>query len=215
MALTSAAQGGKDFLLKMGNAFSGAVTFQNTGDTVTKTAHGLMNGQIVKFSSVVTTTTIVANTTYYVVNVTSNTFQVALTSGGSAVAVDADGTGVAVEVFQTIGGPRSTTFSPKAAEIDITNQESSQWTELLDAAGIKSVGISGDGVFKDDITFKIARSVHLNQTLRNWQVIDNTAGDYWSGVFKLTSLEQTGGHDNEQTYSLSLSSSGPIVYTEV
>jgi TP901-1 family phage major tail protein len=215
MALTSAAQGGKDFLLKIGNNFSGAVTFQGTGETVTKNNHGLVNGDRVKFSTVTTTTTVNTTTTYFVVTSTTNTFQLSLTAGGSAVLIDVDGTGVAEEVFSTLGGLRSTTFSASSGEIDITNQESAQWTELLDAAGISAVSLSGDGVFKDEFTFKRARAAFLARQLRTFRIFTNTASDYWSGTFRIGSLEQTGGHDNEQTYSISLSSSGPVTYTEV
>jgi len=215
MAQTQTAQGGKDFLLKVGNGLSGAVTFQNTGDTVTKTAHGLMAGDIVRFSAVTGPTAPVVNTNYYVVNPTANTFQLATTEGGSAIAIDVDGTGTAVEYFRTIAGLRSTSFSFEGEAIDITNQDSSQWKEILDQAGIRGVSLSGEGVFKDEFTFKKARTLALGQNLKNWQVCVNTSGDYWSGCFKITSMEQSGEYNAESTYSLSLESSGAISYTEV
>lgn len=70
-----------------------AVTFQDTGDTVTLNAHGLVNGNIVSFPSITTTTGITINTPYYVVGSTTNTFQVSLTLGGSAISLTTDGTG--------------------------------------------------------------------------------------------------------------------------
>jgi len=70
-----------------------AVSFQDSGDTVTLNAHGLVDGKIVSFPSVVTTTGIAINTPYFVVNSTTNTFQVSLTLGGSAIALTANGTG--------------------------------------------------------------------------------------------------------------------------
>ena len=53
--------------------------------TIGYSNHGLPNGTIVSFSSLGTTTGITANTPYYVVNTTTNTFQVSLTNGGSAI----------------------------------------------------------------------------------------------------------------------------------
>lgn len=215
MSQTTNAQGGKDFLLKMGYGFTGAVTFQNSGDTVTQDDHGLENGDIVRFSDVVTTTTVLENTNYYVIGSAANTFQISLTRGGTAVSIDVDGSGTAEEAFETIAGLRSTTFTFNAEEIDITNQDSAQWKEVLSGAGIKSVTISGSGIFKDDYTFAKARSVALAQTLKNWRVCTNTAGDYWQGCFKITSMEQAGDYNNEASYSISLAGSGAFSYTEV
>ena len=70
-----------------------AVTFQDAGDTVTKTAHGLNNGEIITFPTIVTTTGITVDTNYYVVGKTDNTFQVSDTLGGVAKALTTNGTG--------------------------------------------------------------------------------------------------------------------------
>jgi hypothetical protein len=70
-----------------------AVTFQDSGDTVTLNSHGLVDGKIVSFPSITTTTGIVINKPYYVVGATANTFQVSLTLGGSAIVLTTDGTG--------------------------------------------------------------------------------------------------------------------------
>lgn len=64
------------------------------GNTFTKNAHGLSNGQKVQFSTDDTLPNgIFANTDYFVVTATTNTFQVSLTSGGSAVDFTSPGTG--------------------------------------------------------------------------------------------------------------------------
>ncbi len=70
-----------------------AVTFQDTGDTVTLTAHGLSNGMIVSFATIVTTTGISVYTRYYVVGAATDTFQLSLTNGGAAIALTTDGSG--------------------------------------------------------------------------------------------------------------------------
>lgn len=70
-----------------------AVTFTDAGDLVNLTAHGLSNGMTVSFSSITSTTGIVINTIYYVVNASANSFQVSATSGGSALALTTDGSG--------------------------------------------------------------------------------------------------------------------------
>lgn len=209
------AYGGKDFILKMGNGVSGAVTFQDSGDTVTKNGHGLLNGDVVQFSAITSTTGISINTDYFVVGSTTNTFQVALTEGGAAIALSTDGSGTLVEGFRMLGGLRATSLSLNAEAIDVTHQGSSQWKTLLDGAGIKSVSISGSGVFEQDASLTRIRTDILAQTLRNFRIIEHSSGDYFAGSFKMTSLERAGDYNNEQSWSLSLESSGEISYTSV
>lgn len=79
--------------LKLLSDASKSVTFQDSGDTVTLTTHGLSNGDTVSFSSITSTTGISANTTYYVVNAATDTFKLATSSGGSAIALTNDGSG--------------------------------------------------------------------------------------------------------------------------
>lgn len=75
------------------NPTTQAVTFQDTGDTVTLNSHGLSNGTPVSFTSITSTTEITANTVYYVIGATTNTFQLASTVGGSALALTTNGSG--------------------------------------------------------------------------------------------------------------------------
>lgn len=125
------------------------------------------------------------------------------------------GDGGGSEVFTMIGGLRATSLSINAEAIDVTHQGSSQWKTLLNGAGIKSFSISGSGVFEQDATLAQIRVDILAQTLRNFQVVEHSSGDYFQGAFKITSLERAGDYNNEQSWSISLESSGAITYTAV
>jgi hypothetical protein len=70
-----------------------SVTFQDSGDTVTLTAHGIPNGKRVSFSAITSTTGITTYVMYFVVNATTDTFQLSLTQGGSAIALTTNGSG--------------------------------------------------------------------------------------------------------------------------
>jgi hypothetical protein len=70
-----------------------AVTTTDATDTVNLNAHGLSDGTEVAFSSIVSTTGIAIGTIYYVVNATTNTFQLAATSGGPVLPLFTNGTG--------------------------------------------------------------------------------------------------------------------------
>ncbi len=75
-----------------------ANTFTDAGDLVTASAHGLSNGWMISFATVVTTTGVSTATRYYVIGATTNTFQIATTVGGSAVVLSTDGSGTWVAV---------------------------------------------------------------------------------------------------------------------
>lgn len=62
------------------------VTFTVTTNIVNRSNHGYTNGQLVNFYNITSTTGINEQAQYYVINATTNTFQISLTSGGSAVA---------------------------------------------------------------------------------------------------------------------------------
>ena len=80
----------------------GPVTFQDSGDTVTRTAHGYTNGMQISFATIVTTTGITALQKYYVISATANTFQLSSTQGGTALALTTDGSGTILQFKQAI-----------------------------------------------------------------------------------------------------------------
>jgi surface protein len=69
------------------------VTFTDAGDLINLTSHGLSNGDEMSFSGVGSTTGLITNKIYYVVNAAANTFQVSLTQGGAAVTFTGGGPG--------------------------------------------------------------------------------------------------------------------------
>jgi len=77
------------YLSKLQVAFTASTT-----DIITATAHGLVNEDLLRFT---TTTTLPAGlsltTNYYVRDVTTNTFKVSLTKGGPVVDITGTGTG--------------------------------------------------------------------------------------------------------------------------
>jgi surface protein len=76
-----------DFVTGTGTGITTGVTTATdvTANTFTLTNHGLTNGKRVSFTNLSGTTGISNWTIYFVVSATANTFQVALTDGGSAI----------------------------------------------------------------------------------------------------------------------------------
>lgn len=84
----------RGFVPVNGGATRGVAAVANSGDVFTSYAHGLVNGNRVLLRAVVGSslpTGLSATTLYYVVGITTDTFQVSTTLGGSAVAISADG----------------------------------------------------------------------------------------------------------------------------
>ena len=67
--------------------------FTDSGDLVTAAGHGLIDGDIVSLKTITGTTGIGIKIIYYVVNATTDTFQLSLTQGGSVIDLVTDGTG--------------------------------------------------------------------------------------------------------------------------
>lgn len=70
------------------------VSFQNSTDTFTLNNHTLSNGTIVKFSSLTAGSGISTGTDYFIVNSTTNTFQLSSSFNGAVLPITSDGTGV-------------------------------------------------------------------------------------------------------------------------
>jgi surface protein len=133
---------------------NGPVTFQDTGDAVTRTAHGYSNGMAISFSAITTTTGIIAGQIYYVVNATANTFQLSATVGGAALALTGNGSGLILPYKQAI-----VTVTPQAGQ-DLTalnlnikhNQAGLQaytsgWLDVLvSSTKLSSLAISGSTI---------------------------------------------------------------------
>lgn len=111
------------------------------------------------------------------------------------IKVDVDGSGT----FETLAGLRATRISFNAEAVDVTSLESDGgWRELLAGAGVRSVAISGAGVFKDASTDERARQIFF---------------DSQTPAFQVTGLEYAGSHNGEATYELSLASAGVVAFT--
>lgn len=117
--------------------------------------------------------------------------------------------------FTTLAGLRATRVSFNAETIDITSLESQGgWRELLSGAGVRSVSISGSGVFRDADTDERARQLFFDGEAPKFQVVIPDFGVV-EGPFQVTSIEYGGSHNGEATYELSLASAGSLSFTAI
>lgn len=117
--------------------------------------------------------------------------------------------------FTTLAGLRATRVSFNAETIDVTSLESQGgWRELLSGAGVRSVSISGSGVFRDADTDERARQLFFDGEAPRFQVVIPDFGIV-EGPFQVTSIEYGGSHNGEATYELSLASAGSLTFTAI
>ncbi len=117
--------------------------------------------------------------------------------------------------FTTLAGLRATRVSFNAETINVTSLESQGgWRELLAGAGVRSVSISGSGVFRDADTDERARQLFFDGEAPDFQVVIPDFGIV-EGPFQVTAIEYGGSHNGEATYELSLASAGNLTFTAI
>jgi len=112
----------------------------------------------------------------------------------------------------SIGGFRTVAFSINSETVDVTTADNTnRWRELLAAAGIKSMSITGSGVLADTAPHDQMIDDVIAQTTDAYGVVLDTLGTF-DGDFQIASLEASGEYNGEITYSITLESAGDITY---
>ena len=163
-----------------------SVTFTDTGDLVTSAGHGLRNGDSVIFTNVTTTTGITAFTLYYVISVTTDTFQVSTTYGGAAINLVTNGTGTALRgttmqgLFGFCTALTAVSLFNTAAVIDMSNMFNGctnlQAVPLLNTAAVTNMSAMFD-------TCRTLKTVPLFNT-----VAVTNMSNMFSSCFALTTV---------------------------
>lgn len=114
--------------------------------------------------------------------------------------------------FSTVAGLRSKRLSFNAAIVDVTDAESAgRWRELLGGAGVQRAAVSGSGIFKDQASDALVRSLFFAGTIAAWQIVIPGFGTV-AGAFQIAALEYSGGHDGEVLFEIGLESAGSLTF---
>jgi len=115
--------------------------------------------------------------------------------------------------FVTVAGLRTKTLKFNAKSIDITHSESEEaWQELLPGAGVKSVEIGGEGIFRDSASDALVRTSFFEQSAKTYEIIIPDFGVI-TGDFLISTLMYAGSYKGEASYELQLVSAGKPVFT--
>jgi len=117
--------------------------------------------------------------------------------------------------YQVVAALRTRSIAFNAESVDVTNADSTgSWREILDACGVKSASMKGDGIFTDDAGVEAVRDAFFEGELRDAKILIPGYGTF-EGKFKVTSLEFGADYNKEVTCSLGLDSAGEVTFTAV
>jgi len=119
------------------------------------------------------------------------------------------GDGGAPPVFATVAGMRTTQLSVNGEAVNVTSKDSEGWRELLSGAGVRSVSVSGSGIFTGSAAETRIKSNALAGLIDDYE-LSFEGGERLRGRFLLTRLDYAGDHGGERTYALNLESSGAV-----
>lgn len=101
------------------------------------------------------------------------------------------GNGATPVVYATMAGMRTTQLSINGEAVAITNKGSGGWRELLSGAGVRSVSVSGAGVFTGSAAELRLRANALGGTLDDYE-LSFESGERLRGQFLVTRLDYAG-----------------------
>ncbi len=120
------------------------------------------------------------------------------------------GDGAANPQFATVAGLRTTQLSINGESVVVTNKDSGGWRQLLSGAGVRSVSVSGAGVFTGSGAETRIKASALAGVLDDYR-LQFESGETMTGRFLVTRLDYAGDFNGERSYTLSLESSGAVV----
>jgi TP901-1 family phage major tail protein len=120
------------------------------------------------------------------------------------------GDGAVAPVYTTVAGLRTTQLAINGEGVVITSKGSGGWRELLSGAGVRSVSVSGAGVFTGSAAEVRIKANALSGVLDDYE-LSFESGERLRGKFLVARLDYAGDFNGERSYTLALESSGAVV----
>jgi len=114
----------------------------------------------------------------------------------------------------TLAGVRTRGLSITNDYVDVTTDDDSGWRTLLADPGLRSVEVTAGGITTDEVMLAEIMQANIAATVLvvNLPTSLTTPGDL-TGNFLISGFETNGDHDGEVEFSLTLMSTGAVVYT--
>lgn len=114
--------------------------------------------------------------------------------------------------YQELGEARTVTLTLNDETVDITSQGSTgRFRELLAAAGTRSADISVDGILTGSTAYAALHAHYIAGTFADCQ-LESGSGETYTADFQVASISRSGAFNGEETFSVSLMSSGEVTY---
>lgn len=113
--------------------------------------------------------------------------------------------------YLPIGGFTANDLTINNAQVDITDKQDAPNRTLLEGCGIRSIDVSGSGFFDDNaqtVEMQAAALLGVHKNLR----ITSEYGDEFLATFEVNTFTRGGPHDNAESMSVAIASSGPVTY---
>ncbi len=111
-----------------------------------------------------------------------------------------------------IGGAKITKFNFSNQAVEVNNCSNTPWQELLNKAGARKITISLSGSFSNSIAEQKIQNIAFSGELAEYKIsfanLDNIIGK-----FQINYYERSGIVNEEENYSLGITSSGIISLT--
>lgn len=123
--------------------------------------------------------------------------------------------GVTPGNFISVAGIRANSIALNAGLVDATHAGSTGgWRELLSGAGVKSIRVTGSGVFRDEASDTRMRDVFMSRDAVNWKLCVPDFAEM-TGPFLISQLTYSGEFDGEALFTVTLESAGEVSVVEV
>lgn len=122
------------------------------------------------------------------------------------------GDGNTPQTFTTIGAARTTSMDLSNQPQDATCLDSAGLQALAADAGVQSLRLSLDGLFKDSAAEELLRTAAFERTSSSYQIFFPN-GDTYEASFVVQDYQRKGAYDGLETFSVTLLRDGEGSYT--
>ena len=112
--------------------------------------------------------------------------------------------------YARVEAQRSTSLSISSESVDST-VKGEDWRDILQGAGINSAQVTLSGVASNSPMYMLLLSKKIAREHIDCQ-IDDSVGAFLLGTFKIVSIAASGTHNGEETYDITLESTGLFGY---
>lgn len=118
------------------------------------------------------------------------------------------GNAASPELFNNVVA-RAVSCTINGNPVDITDNDSTGWRQLLDGASVRSLSVSLQGAFKAAVQEVLLRTKADTQAIFNGEMAFEGSVKY-SGTWQCTNYQMGGEVDGAQTFSATIESAGAM-----